>query len=258
MRIVRGIHGSAAVLAGAACRRRLRKPARSYTTKREAVSYPSGKAQVPALVVAPASAGSFPVAGYLHGRWGLTEEVAQYLDSIAEHGIVVFAPDYYFNRATPELAPFADNDAIADIEPIFAFIDGAKGRYTTRTDGKVGIIGQDHGGFFALQLSADKPGKIAVLLGIYGMFQDPTVSKTQHLYAYMPAVDELKTPTLLLIGSNDWEMRRLQNGRVVSRLEGLKTDARLIEYAGAQRWPTGASAAPASPRRRGRTPPTRS
>jgi carboxymethylenebutenolidase len=210
------------------------QPASPYPTKREMLSYAAGNAEVPVLLVSPADRGAFPVVLYVHGRWGITEEIARHLDAIAERGVVVLAPDYYFSRAIPELPPFSENDAIKDIEPAFAFADAVRARYTNTT-GKIAIIGQDHGGYFALLLAAAKPDRIGAFIGVYPLLGDPTASKTQHLYAYSPAVEDMKTPTLLAIGKDDWEMRRIQNGRVLNRLEGLKTDVRLIEYAGAQR-----------------------
>lgn len=211
------------------------RPAAPHEVKRELAAYPGSGGEVPVLIVAPAAKGSYPVLLYIAGRHGLTEPVAQYLDAVAERGIVVVAPDYQFNRAIPALASFSDTDAIDDLKPVLPFIDTIKDRYTSRQDGKVGILAQDHGGYFGILLSTDQPERIGALIGLYPLLQDPKIHKTQQLYAFATQVEDLVTPTLVLLGKNEREIRRFQAERVTSRLEALKRTAVRIELPGAQR-----------------------
>jgi dienelactone hydrolase len=204
-------------------------------TKRVALSYQSNGHEVPALMIAPVKKGRYPVVLFLHGRFGLTEPLAAYLETIAERGVVILAPDYHFARAVPSLAPFHDPDMLPDVEAAVPFLASIKGQYTTLTEARLGIVAQDHGAYFGVLLSTGMADKFGALIGIYPLLQDPNVNKIQHLYAFTRAIEELNVPTLLLIGRNDREMRRIQVERVAARLEALKRDVRLVVYQGAQR-----------------------
>ena len=46
----------------------------------------------------------------------------------------------------------------------------------------------------------------------------------------MAEVDKVKAPTLLMIGAEDREMRRIATGRVAGRLKQLKTPIIHVEY----------------------------
>jgi len=230
--IVGPLFGLLAALSQAAANDR---PASPFETKRALSGYSNGGVEVPVLLVAPAAKGPYPVVLFLAGRQGLTEPVAQYLDSVAERGIVVVAPDYQFGRAIPALAAFSDTDAIDDIKAALPFIDTIKDRYTSRPDGKIGILAQDHGGYFGTLLSTDHPDRIGALIGLYPLLQDPRIHKTQQLYAFATQVEDLATPTLLLIGKGEREMRRMQVERVASRLEALDRTVTRVEFPGAQR-----------------------
>lgn len=206
-----------------------------YPTKRLALSYQSDGHEIPALVVAPAEKGRYPVVLYLHGRFGLTENIAEHLETIAERGVVVLAPDYHFARAVPSLALFHDADTQPDVEAAVPFLTSITSQYSTLENAPFGIVAEDHGGYYGVLLGVKFADKVGALIGIYPLLQDPNINKIQHLYAFTRAIEELNIPTLLLIGKNDREMRRIQVERVASRLETLKRDVQRIEYAGAQR-----------------------
>jgi dienelactone hydrolase len=237
-----------AIIAGAAAAWAACSPASAQSaagpmpTKRVALSYQSNGRDIPALLIAPAKKGRYPVVLYLHGRFGLTESIAAYLELIAERGVVILAPDYHFARAVPGLAPFHDAEMQADVEAAVPFLTSIKGQYTKLADARLGIVAQDHGAYFGVLLSTGMADKFGALIGIYPLLQDPNINKIQHLYAFTRAVEELNVPTLLLIGKSDREMRRIQVERVAARLEALKRDVRMVVYQGAQRcfdWRTG-------------------
>lgn len=211
------------------------RPAAPHEIKRQALSYEGASGQIPVLLVTPAKKGAYPVLLYIAGRHGLTEPTAQYLDAVAERGVVVVAPDYQFNRAIPALAPFSDTDAIDDLKPALPFIEGMRERYTSQPSGKIGILAQDHGGYFGILLSVDSPDKVGALIGLYPLLQDPKIHKTQQLYAFATQVEDLTTPTLIMLGKNEREIRRFQAERVSGRLEALKRPVTRVEFPGAQR-----------------------
>ena len=207
----------------------------AHKIKRETVSYPGSNGAVPVLVVSPVEKGSYPAVLYIHGRMGLTETVANHIDAIAERGVVVFAPDYHFAQAIPALAPFDASDAWADVQAAIGFIENANAQYTTQTGGKITIIGQDHGGYAGLLVGTRFPAMVGGLIGIYPLMQNPSAAKHHHLLGFAREVEELRTPSLLVIGKSDREMRRIQVKRAADRLQALKRNVRFIEYADVQR-----------------------
>jgi len=233
---VMAFFGAALLLAASQAPLPAAEPASAaHAVKREMASYQGSNGAVPVLVVSPAEKGSYPVALYLHGRIGLTETVANHIDAIAERGVVVFVPDYHFAQAIPALAPFDDSDAWGDVQAAIGFIESVNAQYTTLAGGKITIIAQDHGGYAGLLVGTRLAAKVAGLIGIYPLLQNPSAAKHHHLLGFAREVEELKTPTLLVIGKSDRGMRRIQVKRVSDRLQALKRNVRLIEYADAQR-----------------------
>jgi dienelactone hydrolase len=234
-RYIIGIVAGLSALWAGACPLSAQTAAGPYPTKRMALSYQSADREIPALLITPTAKGTYPVLLYVHGRWGLNESTAAYLETIAERGVVILAPDYHFARGVPALAPFHDPETQADVEAAVPFLTTIAGQYTTLDKSRFGVLGQDHGAYFSVLLGAGAQDKFGTLIGIYPLLQDPNVNKIQHLYAFSRAIEDLQIPTLLMIGKSDREMRRIQVERVASRLEALKRDVRLVEYAGAQR-----------------------
>ncbi len=219
----------------------LAEEARPMSVSEEWTSYKNEKdgLEIPALVVAPTKRGNYPATLFLHGRWGLTPEVKAELHRIAERGIVVMAPDYHFARAIPMLAWFTDKDVNDDIMAAVPHLQKMMGGDNKK---KVGIIAQDYGGYFAIKAAAKFKDSIGALVGYYPLSNNPQSPKPRHIYGYMAEVDKVKAPTLLMIGAEDREMRRIATGRVAGRLKQLKTPIIHVEYPGADRcfdWRTG-------------------
>lgn len=188
------------------------------------------KLEIPALVLAPKVRGDFPAVLYVHGRWGLSAEVKDHLRRIAERGVIVMAPDYHFARAIPMLAWFTDNNVTEDILAGVPHLVKRVG-----DNKKIGIIAQDHGGFHAIKAAAKFPQAVGALIGYYPLSNDPSQPKARHIYGYMAEVDKVTSPTLLMIGGEDREMRRIATKRVVDRLQQLKGQVTYVEYPGADR-----------------------
>lgn len=207
-------------------------PAESpFATRAAWTSYRSAAdgLEIPALSLRPAGGGGdVPLVLFVHGRWGLAPEVVAQLERLAERGVEVFAPDYYFARAVPALPWFNDPDLGLDVQSAIPHL-------RKQTQRRIALVAQDHGGFYAIQAAARFPEAVGALVGIYPLTNDPQQPKPRHLYAYAADVDKVKVPTLFLIGGEDREMRRIAAKRVVERLQSLKQDATYVEYPGATR-----------------------
>lgn len=211
--------------------------ANPYDTDEEWTSYrdADNKMDIPALLVAPKKRGNYPVALYIHGRWGLSDEVIAYLHDLAERGVVILAPDYYYARAIPSLPMFNDldveNDISAGIDHLLKIADDK-----TKLDAdKVALIAQDHGGYFATRIASSRPDVIAAYISWYAVAQNPNSPKAKQIYGYMEEVDKVLAPSLFMIGGEDRQMRRIHVERVAKRMQFLKRDANYIEYPGAER-----------------------
>lgn len=190
----------------------------------------TAKIEIPALIIAPKSRGDYPAVLYIHGRWGLSPEVKAHLRQIAERGIKVMAPDYHFARAVPMLAWFNEKELSEDILAAVPHLLALNGK-----NKKIGILGQDYGGFYAILAAEKFPASVGALMSYYPLTNDPSQPKPRHIYGYMSGVDKIKSPTLFMIGGEDREMRRISTKRVTDRLRHLKIPATLIEYPGANR-----------------------
>lgn len=215
----------------------VRAYAAPYSIEEEWTSYKNVSAglDIPALLIAPKSKGDYPVALYLHGRWGLSEEVIKQLRDLSERGVVILAPDLYFARAIPALPLFNELEIEADIDAGVDYLLSIAGDKSALQQKRVALIAQDHGGYFATRLATKRADVIGAYVGWYPILQNPQAPKPKHIYGYMEEVDKMQAPTLLMIGGKDRQMRRIHVERVAKRLKSLKRTVSYIEYAGAER-----------------------
>jgi carboxymethylenebutenolidase len=208
-----------------------------YETQEEWVAYKSesDSLNIPAIIISPRKKGAYPVAMYIHGRWGLTSEVLTQLRNLAERGVVVFAPDQYFARAIPALPMSNDLNIERDLKSGIGFLKGVMGTKTSLKTDKIGLIAQDHGGYYATRIAASMPSEVGAYVSIYGIAQNPDAPKAKHIYGYMEEVDKVQAPSLFLIGGEDRQMRRIHVKRVADRMKKLGRTAQYIEYPGAGR-----------------------
>jgi len=208
-----------------------------YETREAWVEYTSDldNLQIPALLIAPKKTGDYPAVLYIHGRFGLSNEIIEQLRVLAKQGIAILAPDYYFARAIPKLPSFNDSDTVVDVESAVPFFESILSQVTTSKNKKIAILAQDHGAYHALLISTHRAQDISAIMGISPLMQDPNAPKPKQIYQYLPEIDQVKTPTLLLIGGADREMRRINVGRAADRMRQLKNRVVHIEYPGAHR-----------------------
>ena len=129
----------------------------------------------------------------LHPWWGLNDTIKQVCNRLAHEGYVVCAPDLYHGQIAvtieeaERLSNEVDDDlARADIAEALKVLEeqvGSEGQ-------KIGVIGFSFGAYFALEISANDPGRVGAVVLFYGTGPGD-FSKAQAAYqGHFAAIDE--------------------------------------------------------------------
>jgi len=128
--------------------------------KTEIVEYPSGSETVRGFLALPGMPGRHAAILVIHGDAGLNEWVQEQARKLAAQGYVALAVDLYRGRVAAddeeahELARgLPDDRALRDVEAAFAYLAARKDVLSAR----IGVIGRQSGGWFALQLAIHQP-----------------------------------------------------------------------------------------------------
>lgn len=194
------------------------------------MEYKSGDVEVPALLAIPRSPGPHPTVLFVHGRSGLNERVKARALRLAASGFVVLAPDYHTGRFIPENPVDHDPATEQDVERGLDFLKSVP----RARAGRVAVVGISRGGYHMVLLAVRRP-EVAAIVGYYPHLASPNAPEPVQVYRYMPEVDQLKVPALLMVGDHDHQLRREQVIRVGERLKELGREVELVVYPGAQR-----------------------
>jgi carboxymethylenebutenolidase len=153
-----------------------RAPATTATVRTKIVSYPSGQEIVHgylALPTKPAGAGSHaqssrrPAVIVVHGDHGLNDWTKDQARKLSARGYVVLAVDLYRgeiaqnDEAAHELMRgMPDDRALRDLEAAFTYLAARPDVRKT----KIGVIGWNMGGWYALQLAIHQPALAACVV----------------------------------------------------------------------------------------------
>lgn len=169
----------------------------------------NGSVEVPVEFVRPPGAGPFPPVLYIHARRGYEEEDRAHARELAVAGFLVAAPDWQSGRLIDRWPvphdPATESDVEAALDALLQRADACKG--------PAGVVGISRGPYYALRLAAKRPHDVAAIVSYYGHFQDPNAPEPQQIYSFAPEVQKIRAPVLMLIGEQDFEARRLSNGR---------------------------------------------
>jgi carboxymethylenebutenolidase len=77
----------------------------------------------------------------------------------------------------------------------------------------VGVVAKSRGPYFAIRLAAKRLQDIGPIVAWDGHFRNPNAPEPQQLFSVAPAVRQIDSPVLMLIGDADFELRRIVNGR---------------------------------------------
>jgi len=164
---------------------------------------------VPVEVARPAGAGPFPPVLFIHARRGYEEQERSHVRELAAQGFLVMAPDWQKGRLIDRWPvphdPATEGDVEAALDALLRRPDACRG--------PVGIVGVSRGPYYALRLAAKRPQDVAAIVSYYGHFQNPNAPEPQQIYSIAPEVQQIRAPVLMLIGEQDFEARRLTNGR---------------------------------------------
>jgi carboxymethylenebutenolidase len=168
-----------------------------------------GDVEVPVEIARPQGAGPFPAVLFIHARRGLEDEDRAKLRSLAQHGFLVAAPDWqsgrFLERWPVPHDPATEGDVEAALDLLLASKDACRG--------PVAVLGVSRGGYYALRLAAKRPDAIGAVASYYGHFQNPNAPEPEQLYSVAPEVAQIRVPWLILIGDQDFELRRINSGR---------------------------------------------
>lgn len=121
-----------------------------------------------ALLFKPA-AGSGPGVLVLHAWWGLNDFIKGFCQRLADKGFTVLAPDLYrgkIARTIPEAEALRDQ-LDANSQQAAADVLAAADRLRDLTGQPIAVVGFSLGGYFALQLSAERPEAVDRVVAFY-------------------------------------------------------------------------------------------
>jgi carboxymethylenebutenolidase len=168
-----------------------------------------GDVEVPVEIARPQGAGPFPAVLFIHARRGFEDEDRAKLRSLAQHGFLVAAPDWQSGRFLERWPVPHDPATEGDVEAVLDLLRASK----DACRGPVAVLGMSRGGYYALRLAAKRPEAIGAVASYYGHFQNPNAPEPEQLYSVAPEVAQMRAPWLMLIGDQDFELRRINNGR---------------------------------------------
>jgi carboxymethylenebutenolidase len=179
----------------------------AQTIERSSVRH--GTVEVPIEIARPAGAGPWPPLLYIHAKRGFEDVDRDHIRALARDGFLVVAPDWLaanmIERWPDRHVPEAEDDVEAALEALL--------RHPQVCRQPVGIVAKSRGPYFAIRLAAKRGRDIGAIVSYYGHFQNPNAPEPQQLFSVAPELSRVNTPTLMLIGDADFEVRRIVNGR---------------------------------------------
>ncbi len=181
--------------------------AQAVTIEKAAVK--NADVEVPIEIARPAGAGPFAPVLYIHARKGFEDEDRQNLRALAGDGFLVVAPDWQSGRFLERWPVPHDPATEGDVEAALDYL-------LTRPDAcrmPAGIVGYSRGPYYAIRLAAKRPNDVAAIVSWYGHMQNPNAPEPDQIFRVAPEVGQITAPVLMLIGEQDFEVRRLSAGR---------------------------------------------
>lgn len=174
--------------------------------------------------------GTHPAVLFIHARRGLQAADRKYVAEIAAQGFLVLAPDWQGGRF---IEPWPlEHDYATELDVAMG-LDILRNVKRVRPDEKRALYGYSRGGYYATRIAAGAvdpkyKAEVGCIVTIAGHFQDPNKSEPHQVYRYMPEVDQLEVPVLMIIGGEDTEVRILNNARAFYALSAAGKPAELL------------------------------
>lgn len=175
----------------------------------EQTTLKTGGVEMPVAVALPAGVGPFPPVLFIHAKRGIDDNERRHISELAAQGFLVVMPDWQAGRMIERWPSEHDPATEGDVEAALDFLM----KHPRACKMPVGIVGQSRGPYYAIRLAAKRSQDIAAIASYYGHMQNPNAPEPDQLFRVAPEVMQITTPTLLLIGEQDFELRRMSNGR---------------------------------------------
>jgi carboxymethylenebutenolidase len=187
--------------------------------------------EVPVSVATPSGKGPFPPVLFIHAKRGIDENEQKHIAELAGQGFLVVMPDWQSGRMIErwpsEHNPETEMDVEAGMDYLMKLPNACKM--------PIGIIGQSRGPYYSLRLAAKRGKDIAAIVSYYGHMQNPNAPEPDQLFRVAPEVMQITTPMLMLIGDDDFELRRMSAGRAFYALWDRGVPVEFQEYPMARR-----------------------
>jgi len=171
----------------------------------------NGDVEVPLHIAVPAGKGPGPFAPvlFIHAKRGIDENEQKHIAELADQGFLVVMPDWQAGRMIERWPSEHDPATEGDVEAALDFLL----KHPRACKMPAGIVAQSRGPYYAIRLAAKRGKDIAAIASYYGHMQNPNAPEPDQLFRVAPEIMQITTPTLLLIGEQDFELRRMSNGR---------------------------------------------
>lgn len=164
---------------------------------------------VPVDIALPAGKGPFPPVLFIHAKRGIDENERKHITELAEQGFLVVMPDWQSGRMIERWPSEHNPDTELDVEAAMDFLI----KHPSACKIPVGIVGQSRGPYYAIRLAAKRGKDIAAIVSYYGHMQNPNAPEPDQLFRVAPELTQITTPMLMMIGEQDFELRRMSVGR---------------------------------------------
>jgi carboxymethylenebutenolidase len=181
---------------------------------------------VPIYIAIPDGPGPFPPVLFIHAKRGIDENERRHISDLAEEGFLVVMPDWQTGRMIERWPSGHNPETEKDVEAALDYL--LRHRLVCKVP--VGIVSQSRGSYYAIRLSVTREKNIAAIASYYGHMQDPNAPEPDQLFRVAPEVMKMTTPTLLIIGDQDFELRRMSNGRAFYALWDRGVEVELQSY----------------------------
>jgi len=175
----------------------------------EQTTLKNGPVDIPVQVAVPSGSGPFPPVLFIHAKRGIDDNERRHISELAVQGFLVVMPDWQAGRMIERWPSEHDPATEGDVEVAFDYLL----RHPRACRMPAGIVAQSRGPYYAIRLAARRGQDIAAIASYYGHMQNPNAPEPDQLFRVAPELMRINTPLLLLIGEQDYEVRRMSNGR---------------------------------------------
>lgn len=169
----------------------------------------NGDVAIPVTVALPQGVGPFPPVLFIHAKRGIDDSERRHISELARQGFLVVMPDWQAGRMIERWPSEHDPATEGDVALAFDYLL----KHPRACRMPAGIVAQSRGPYYAIRLAARRGADIAAIASYYGHMQNPNAPEPDQLFRVAPEIMQITTPMLLLIGDQDYELRRMSNGR---------------------------------------------